>query len=95
MVPVGPLECAGNVCHLKEIEVPEAGGCGHDFITSNLLVQPMFRRSAVCSCSASHLEGHLTRPGVKAKKIGKGPKPKPALTAFLTLESSYGMRLIG
>ena len=55
----------------------------------------MFRRRADCSCSASHLEGHLTRPGANARKIGKGPKPKPAPTAFLTLESSYGMRLIG
>ena len=55
----------------------------------------MFRRRAVCSCSASHLEGHLTSPGVNAKKIGKGPKPKPAPTAFFTLGSSYGMRLIG
>ena len=64
-------------------------------ITSNLAVQPMSRRRADCSCSASHLEGHLTRPGANARKIGKGPKPKPAPTAFLTLESSYGMRLIG
>ena len=55
----------------------------------------MSRRRAVCSRSASHLEGHLTGPGANARNIGKGPKPNPAATAFLILESSYGMRLIG